>query len=158
MAQEPNEIRQHMNEERARLGDDLHEIDRRVKDAFDWKAWYRKNTVTMLGVAAASGFLLSMAIGGRSSKNRGEPLVEAETEYTEGSEWRAQQKNGRVKAQLGSLMGHHVSRLTDILDNTVGAFLGVATNKLQDYVSKSFPGFREQYSEAERIRGRSYPS
>lgn len=149
MAQKPNEIREHIDAERARLGDDLDEIGSRMKDAVDWRTWYRNNTVAMLGAAVAGGFLLSMAIGRPSSNGRA-PSREAEGLLSEESDWRSKPK--RERSEVSSRISHHMSRLTDILDNTVGAFLGVASNKLQDYVSRTVPGFKEYYSEEERTR------
>jgi hypothetical protein len=149
MAQKPNEIREHIDAERARLGDDLDEIGSRMKDAVDWRTWYRNNTVAMLGAAVAGGFLLSMAIGRPSSNGRA-PSREAEGLLSEESDWRSKSK--REGPEVSSRISHHMSRLTDILDNTVGAFLGVASNKLQDYVSRTVPGFKEYYSEEERER------
>lgn len=154
MAQEPNEIREHIDAERSRLGDDLEEIEHRMKDAVDWKAWYRKNTVPMLGAAVAGGFLLSMLIG-RSSNGSQRTIETEEGVFTGESEWKREKKGERfMQSQVGPRIDHHLSRLTDILDNTVGAFLGIASNKLQDYVSQAIPGFKEQYSEVQRARGR----
>ena len=153
MAQEPNEIREHIDAKRAKLGDDLEEIEHRMKNAVDWRSWYRKNTTAMLGAAAAGGFLLSMAT--RRSSSQGEtPAQGADGVFTDEFEERRETRRERSRSRVGSRISQHLSGLTDILDNTLGAFLGVATSKLQDYVSKSVPGFREQYSEAERRRGR----
>ena len=152
MAQKPNEIREHIDAERARLGDDLDEIGNRMKDAVDWRTWYRNHTVAMLGAAVAGGFFLSMAVGRRSSNGRA-PSTDAEGLLSGESDWRSKPKREQLPSEMSSRISHHMSRLTDILDNTVGAFLGVASNKLQDYVSRTVPGFKEYYSEEERTRG-----
>lgn len=153
MAQEPNEIRDHINASRARLEDDLHEIEDRVKDAMDWRSWYKKNTVAMLGAAVAGGFILSMAIG-RSSRN-GSVSTRSETEFTPETEWRREERTGpSIRSEIGSKVGHHLSRLGDIVDNSVGALLGAASHRLQDYVSQTIPGFKEYYTEAERMKRR----
>jgi len=151
MAQEPNEIREHIDAKRAKLGDDLDEIEHRMKDAVDWKVWYRKNTAAMLGAAVAGGFLLSMAVG-RSSSESEPPAPGANGVFIDEFEERREPKRSRFR--MGSRVSQHLNGLTDIVDNTVGAFLGIANSKLQELVSKSIPGFREQYSEAERRRGR----
>jgi hypothetical protein len=151
MAQKPNEIREHIDAKRAKLGEDLEEIEHRMKDVVDWRAWYRKNTAVMLGAAVAGGFLLSMAVG-RSSTEGETPAQGVNGVFTDEFDERREPKRSRFR--VGSRVSQHLNGLTDILDNTVGAFLGLANSKLQDFVSRSIPGFREQYSEAERRRGR----
>jgi hypothetical protein len=153
MAQEPNEIREHIDAKRAKLGDDLEEIEHRMKDAVDWRAWYRKNTTAMLGAAVAGGFLLSMAIGHSPSEEE-TPAQGANGVFADEFEEKREPRRERSRFRIGPRISQHLNGLTDILDNTVGAFLGVANSKLQDLVSQSIPGFREQYSEAQRRRGR----
>src|SRR5262245_5019706 len=139
MAQEPNEIREHIDAKRAKLGDDLDEIEHRMKDAVDWRTWYRKNTAAMLGAAVAGGFLLSMAIGRSSSE--GAPTDQgSDGVFADEFEERREPKRERSRFRVGPRVGQHLHGLTDILDNTVGAFLGIANVKLQDLVARSIPG------------------
>jgi hypothetical protein len=139
MAQEPIEIKEHIDAERERLGYDIEEIEHRVKNAFDWRSWYESNTVLMLGAAAAGGLLVSMVI------DRDKQETNAEEYYGPAGtrpEIQSLHSQPRKNSQL--------SKLGDVLENTFAALIGVGAAKFQDYVSEIVPGFREQYQTVER--------
>jgi membrane protein implicated in regulation of membrane protease activity len=46
-------------EERQRLGDNIAEFDRKVKNAVDWRSYFARNPWGMLGLAFGGGWLLS---------------------------------------------------------------------------------------------------
>ena len=58
------EIRQDIRRERGALQDDLSDLQAKVRHTTDWREQFRRNTVTMLGAAFASGMLLPVAFGG----------------------------------------------------------------------------------------------
>ena len=58
------EIRKDIHREREALEDDLDDLQAKVRRAADWREQFRRNTVTMLGAAFASGMLLAVAFGG----------------------------------------------------------------------------------------------
>lgn len=49
MPQEPAEIRARIKAEGEQLKENFEEIQNRVKEALDWKIWYRNNTALALG-------------------------------------------------------------------------------------------------------------
>ena len=130
MAQEPVKIKEHIEAEREQLGRDFEEIEHRMKTAADWRYWYERNTVAMLGAAAAGGFLLANYLGRnstpRSLSNRS-------------SVWKTPQ----------------MRRIGETLDNTLSALIGVGTAKLRDAVSEVVPGFQEHFNEAQHSRSRA---
>ncbi len=129
MAEEPGEIKEYIEAKRKKLGDDLEEIEHRMKDAVDLRVWYNKHTTVALGAAVAGGFLLSTLVrGSTSSQSNGKPAGPVDIP-----------KKSRTMYQLGH-----------VLDSAVAALLSVAAHKVQDFVSQTIPGFKEQYSEAER--------
>src|SRR6185503_11931548 len=66
--EETNKIKEHIDTERNRLGQNLDEIESRVKNATDLRAQFNKHTGWILGGAVAGGFLLSLAF--RKPSNR----------------------------------------------------------------------------------------
>lgn len=121
--------------EQESLKDNFEEIEHKVKDALDWRIWYRNNTALALGGAAAGGLLLSLLLPRTSS---------VESQFLEDEE---PEPGARVRTRSDS-----PSRLGKVLDTTVSAVLGVATEKLHDYMSQAIPGFGKHYAEAQRER------
>jgi hypothetical protein len=137
---EHGRLKAHIEAEEESLKDNFEEIQDRVKDALNWRVWYRNNTALALGGIAAGGLLLSLLIPKSSSieskfVNAGE-IDDAET----------------GPSRRESLRSEIPSRMRQVLDNTANAVLGVATDKLRDFMSSAIPGFREHYSSAQRKR------
>lgn len=139
MAQQPSEIKAHIQAEGESLRENLEEIQSRVKNALDWKVWYRNNTAVALGGAAAGGLLLSMLL--KKSHNRSDF---GDTDY----EMDLREPSRRLETP-GPKSG---SRFHEALDNTMSAIFGVANDTFQDFMSKALPGFREHYSQARARR------
>jgi hypothetical protein len=135
-------IKRHIDAEREELGRNLDEIEYRVKNATDLKAQFNKNTGLILGVAAAGGFLLSLAF--RNSSN---------------SDSRQSGESGSTKESSANTLApptHRVSkqlhRFSETLDNIFDGLVGVASAKLQSFVADAVPGFQEQYDVIDRQR------
>jgi ElaB/YqjD/DUF883 family membrane-anchored ribosome-binding protein len=65
MAQKPDAIRQHIEAQRAELGENLQFLEHRVRARTDWRTWVQERPMAMLGVAFGVGFLLARFVGGR---------------------------------------------------------------------------------------------
>jgi hypothetical protein len=143
MAQEPAEIRARIKAEGESLKENFEEIGSRVKDALDWRIWYRNNTALALGGAVAGGLALSLLIGSGSSNQP--RFIYDEMDLDE---------EGSLAPGARPIQGEpkSVSRLHQLADNTMSAVLGVATDKFQDFMSKALPGFAEHYANAQRKR------
>ena len=134
MAQEQGKLKAHIDAEGEGLRDNFEEIENRVKDALDWRVWYKNNTALALGGAAAGGILLSLLLPRSSSVESRFVDMDEQSIYGEPPPARSDSP----------------SRFHQVLDNTAAAVLGVATDKLQDFMSRAIPGFREHYSNAHR--------
>jgi hypothetical protein len=67
VASTAGEIRQDIHREREALGEDLAELQQKVRRTTDWRGQFRRNTVMMLSGAFAGGLLFAMVFGcGRS--------------------------------------------------------------------------------------------
>jgi len=137
---EHGRLKAHIEAEEESLKDNFEEIQDRVKDALNWRIWYRNNTALALGGIAAGGLLLSLLIPKSSS---------IESKFVETSEIDDSETGPSRREYMRSEIP---SRMRQVLDNTANAVLGVATDKLRDFMSSAIPGFREHYSSAQRKR------
>jgi hypothetical protein len=145
MPQEPAEIRAHIKAEGDSLKENFEEIQNRVKEALDWKIWYRNNTALALGGAAAGGLFLSLLLGKGSSTNSQFIDLDEMDLDEEGSLAPPGARHMRPESKSAS-------RLHQVADNTVSAVLALAAEKFQDYMAKALPGFREHYTNAQSKR------
>ena len=135
---EHGRLKAHIEAEEESLKDNFEEIQDRVKDALNWRIWYRNNTALALGGIAAGGLLLSLLIPKSSS---------VESKFVDTSEIGDAEPGPSRREYIRSEIP---SRMRQVLDNTANAVLGVATDKLRDFMSNAIPGFREHYSSAQQ--------
>jgi len=138
MAEETNQIKGHIDSTRRELGENLHELEYRVKQATDWRYYVDKNPATMVSLAFAGGVLAAALIGGRSrSSSRrddiGHPLLES-----------SEADNGPKMSYMKERAGNKT------WDAIKGAVVGVATSELKNFMNEAIPGFRQHY---EKIQG-----
>lgn len=62
------EIRQDIYREREALGEDLAELQAKVRRTTDWREQFRRNTVTALSAAFAGGMLVALVFGCNHSR------------------------------------------------------------------------------------------
>jgi len=70
MGETPDQIERHIYEKRSELGENINELQQKVKTAVDWRAQFDQRPMTMLGLAFGGGLLLSMFFGGRQNSHR----------------------------------------------------------------------------------------
>jgi len=143
VAQESDQIKKHIDTERDRLEQDLQEIERRVTNAVDWREHFNRNPLAMLGIAAGGGFLLSVFIH-RSPHSHSDGYDEMAF-----SPPFAERRQSTSASKIRSLL----NPLSDTLDNTVAAIMGVASRAVRDSVADVIPNFLEEYRAAEMRRG-----
>jgi hypothetical protein len=140
MAQETRRIMDHIESEREQLGENLDEIESRIKDAADPKAWFNKRPAMILGAAAAAGLGLGLLVSSRSS---GYPRparfsgAEPEREHHESK---------------------HLNNIKKTLDTTLTALVGLGAQKFQDFISNTLPGYQQQYNMVSEHQGTWDPS
>lgn len=134
MVQETRKIAEHIEMEREKLGENLEEFESRIKGATNPRNWFDNNPALFLGAAAAGGILLGVLTS--SPRNR---VLETGWEDAEPQ-----------PAPTFKPPSKHMSALREVVDLTLGALIGLGTQKFQDLVSETLPGFREQYDETRR--------
>jgi hypothetical protein len=132
MAEEPNEIRRHIDATRQQLGRNMGELEGRVKKVTDWRAYFDKSPMTMLAVAFAGGIVLSGVMGRTgSSRNGHNPLSQ----------------NGDNQSAPG--VQYRKSEAADMFDTVKGAMIGWTANQFKTMLGELLPGFRQEYQRTE---------
>src|SRR5712671_8233083 len=70
MGERPDQIERHIYEKRSELGENIHELQQKVKIAVDWRAQFDQRPWGGMGVAFGGGSLLALLFGGRSDSGR----------------------------------------------------------------------------------------
>jgi hypothetical protein len=121
VAQRSDEIKQHIDHERQRLGSNIREIESRVKRSTDWRTAFEKNPWMLLGAAAAGGLVLAGIVGSSRSSEHERP-----SSHT-------------------VVPSKHMQQISDTIDGIVGALIGLGTSKVEEFVGGAVPGFAEEY-------------
>jgi len=138
MVQETRRIIEHIETEREQLGENLEEIESRIKDAADPRAWYERNPGLILGAAAASGLVMGLLCTSRSSDFADSAEMVDPAGFSE----------SRPTSERRLSESRHVKTIKNTLDTTLAALVGLGARKFQDFVSNNLPGFQEQYTVA----------
>ena len=137
MAETSDEIKNQIDAQRDRLGDNLHELERRVKDTTDWRAHMEKRPWVVLGIAFGAGVALSGILSRSGSSSYSSSYSSA--------------YSGTPASTTGSrftAFHHQRRRAGESLDKMTGALIAVGVQRLQDALCQAIPGFREKCGEA----------
>jgi len=126
VAQRSDEIKEHIDQERQRLGSNIREIESRVKRSTDWHTAFDKNPWMLIGAAAAGGVILAGLLGSSSS---------SEEEFA---------------SPHAVVPSKHMRQISDTIDGIVGALIGLGTSKVKEFVGDTVPGFAQQYEKLQR--------
>jgi len=135
MADEPREIRNHIVTARRELGDNLHELEDRVKQAAHWRTYVNRYPFAMVAVAFAGGLAASAIFG--NSRGPSKP-----------------------SSSSASSSGSHLfgDKASELWDNVRGALAGLAATQVKTFLGDAIPGFRQHYEQMERQRGAHFQS
>lgn len=143
MVERSDEIKQRIDAQRGELGENLHELERRVKSTTDWRAQMEKRPWVMLGAAFGTGMLIAGVLGrsGQSStySYRSAYSGMSEPSYSASPPIESRFKNFREQRHLAA----------EALDKMTGALVAVGVQKLQDVLKDAIPGFRDKYDSSE---------
>lgn len=170
MGQTSGEIKEQIDQQREQLGQNLAQLEQRVKETVDWRTQFEQRPMAGVGIAFGAGFLLSMLLpGGDNSKG-------AEREWSGSfsgsyvappSEPRHSWQTAGISSQPQSPSqfsqppkprSPEMSEIAETVENIKGALLGLAATRLRGYLAEAVPGFHEEYEEAAKKRGASSAS
>jgi hypothetical protein len=163
MDERPDQIIGHIEAQRDQLGRNLNELETRVRRSTDWRTYYDRNPMLMLGAALGGGLLLGSMVGAKSSgsgfrmhrrshsSSAALGLASAGVGATAASSWSQPSTEPRSSRSLHSLTDspqwHQVSQTMDHIKDALIAF-GMA--KAKEFLRQAVPGIDQHLSEAER--------
>jgi hypothetical protein len=141
MAERTDLIEQHIELTRYELGNNLHELEDKVKQAADWRTYYERNPMMMVGLAFGGGVLLASMMGGK--RERYDAAFTAPRPRSAGYLTGATQRDP----------------ISDTWQNMKAALIGLTGAKIRGLLDDAIPGFSEHYANATRGNpGSSAPS
>lgn len=145
------QIERHIKRQRDELGDNFSELERKVRDAFDWRTQFQEHPGAMLGLALVGGALVG-AILPRSSvtsrvTSRRRSFSEPPAPRAEYSAPQAAPAALAGKAYSAS-SGEVAQKTTEVWDNLQSAAIDIAAARLSDAIEGLVPGFSEHYKKA----------
>jgi len=132
MGQTSDQIERHIEETRGQLGEDLNELQTKVKEATDWRCQFQRHPKTALGIAFAGGIALAMVGSRPGPHGSGE-----------------QRANGDIEPKI-SKMESHVHQGSEVWNNVKSALLGLTAAHFTKVLDDVIPGFQAEYSRAKR--------
>jgi hypothetical protein len=133
MGERTDQIERHIAETRSELGDDLGELQDKVKSAFDWRIQFQERPGTLLAVAFGSGVVLSALLPSASSKSGSNAKRDSTS-----------QESARSRP----------SDLAKTINAFTGALLGVAVKQASGFLDSMLPGFHNEFTKASDIGSR----
>ena len=161
MGEKPDQIERHIQHQRSELGDNISELEEKVKSAFDWRTQFEERPALMLGAAFVGGALLSALLPSTSSitskvssrrrtssKDPWTPYTNREGSYTNRE---TPYTPPHVESQsTGSSYsgGYSASKTAETWENLKNAAIGMATSRISQFIEDLVPGFSEHYNKA----------
>lgn len=172
MGQTSDQIRDEIDSKRQELGENLQQLEEKVKSTVDWRTQFDDHPVVGVGAAFAAGFLLSALMpgggsGAKSSSDLSHYRVHDESEawrtggdagstyQSSGQGFAGIQGQGRDAAQSTRPRSPEMNEISETIENIRGAVMGLAATRLRSFLAEAIPGFQAEYEEARRSRGAS---
>ncbi len=127
MGETISQIERDLEAERHDLGRNLDELETKARQMTDWKRYYRNHPGQLLGAALATGVVLGIVAGGKSSST------------PQRQPFGVVPDNGSPRARHRALV-----RLENDWQHISDALMGVASAKVVEFVGKLIPGFNDQ--------------
>jgi hypothetical protein len=139
MAERSDQIEKLIESARSDLGNNLHELEYKVKQAADWRTHFERNPTAIMGLAFGGGVLLAAMLGPKDSDSHMAPPGH--------DRGRSTPDGTRRKSR------------SDTRDTLKSAAMGFAALKVRKVLNDALPGFGEQFEKAERevSAGGSHP-
>jgi hypothetical protein len=127
MITQSNRIIGEIAAEKESLGQNLQELETRVRSVTDWRGHVQRRPIAMMGLALGGGILLSALVGSPPRRRR---------KITKIRETAADERPTEWVTQAGD----------DTWDRFKGALLAVATTKAAALLEDAVPGFHDEFS------------
>jgi hypothetical protein len=142
MGEKSDQIERYIEEQRDELGDNIAQLQGKVKGTFDWRVQFEHRPMTMIGIALGGGVLLSSLLGGRSHSKRSRKRLHKGRTPPNDIQFPDPQ-NGTAAAQVEN-------KSSDAWRNIKVAMAGVAGAKFGTILDSFLPGFSKEYDKARK--------
>jgi hypothetical protein len=140
MGERSDAIERYIEQKRGELGDNLTELEDRVKRAVDWREQMNEHPMGAVALAFAGGVFLSVILKG-PSRRPAELLQEDWGEAPSPPGPSYQRPRSHQKAQAWSAW-----------ENIKDALFGVTAGKVVTFLDRTIPGFQDEFQKAGRRR------
>jgi predicted dienelactone hydrolase len=157
MDEKPNKIVEHIDRERNRLGENIDELEARVKDTTDIRAHFDRHPMMMMGIALGGGMLLSGLVAG-ASRSRSSSSGSSTSSYNPSSPDYSSASYNSKTSQSGGLSSwlpeqskvrEQKDKAMETLDNVGAALIGMAAEKVKTFLDSAMPGFKHHLAAQE---------
>jgi hypothetical protein len=143
MGEETDEIERHIREQRHELGQNISELQRKVKDTLNWRMQFEQHPVAMLGMALGGGLLLSRILG---SRHRDNPVSQTAEKPKLDSKPLAHGATSTARPVSHEKTSESWREIKAVL-------IAVGAMKLGNLIDSLLPGFGGDYTKAKRGNG-----
>jgi uncharacterized protein DUF3618 len=143
MGERPDQIEREIVETRNQLTDNVGALERKVKDAVDWRTQFQQRPGTLLAMAFGGGALLCALLPSprRSRRSRGSDSTSA-----------SQRNYPTPSYQPSSAPPAKSSDLRGTVEALGSALLGAAVNQASGFFDSLLPGFHQEFTKARSNR------
>ena len=122
MDEKSSEIIDEIETNRDRLGENLNDLESRMREATNWRTYFERHPYVFLGTAVGGGLVLSSILGGGKGSSNGGTL-------------RHEVRHEGFQREKGPA--------SEIMDKVKVALIGYGTAKATEVLGEVLPGFRE---------------
>jgi hypothetical protein len=176
MDERPDQIIGHIEAQRDQLGRNLNELETRVRQTADWRTWFNRNPMMVMGAALGGGLLVGSMVAGKTSgvkrrrtqgaehRTRGEHMrtemgastagVAAASSMYSAEHTRGDRAGeGKLKSTVSSLKrSESWHQVSDTLDDVKCALIAFGIAKTREFLTQAIPGFEQHLHEAQHKR------
>lgn len=155
MDEKPDQILGHIEAQRSELGRNLTELETRVRRGTDWRTYFDKNPMMMLGVALGGGLLLGTAVGTKRKHrgSRGRTYSSAVSSSALGFASAGTLSSGSSSRTGSPMMAAQRQQVSETMEHVKAALIGFGIAKAKEFMCQAIPGFDQHLSEAEQKHG-----
>lgn len=153
MDERPDQIEEHINRTRGDLDSNIHELENKVRSAFDWRTQFEERPMVMLGAAMAGGIIAAAIIprGGRRRQRYTDYNSHAQEKENRSSEGWTGSRTSERERERGNRKDTH-----DVLEALKSAVLTGVAAKIGSMLGELVNHYKEQLMTGSRHRDSRY--
>jgi len=156
MDERPDAIIGHIESQRDELGRNLNELETRVRRSTDWRTYYERNPMMMLGAALGGGLLIGTMVGSKQSdspKSYKPKKSSASSSYSSAamglssagvgasaaSNW-SKPSSEQTHTKSSLVTSEQWRQVSQTMDHIKGALIAFGIEKAREFMSQAVPG------------------